>query len=261
MSTAGALGTAALAILAVMVITWVISLLVRDASIVDIVWGLGFVVTAWVTRVAVDGYQARQNVLVILTTVWGVRLSLYLARRNLGHGEDYRYQSMRRRAGSSFAVKSLVTVFLLQGAVMWIVSLPVQLGQSSDDKGAFAVFVVVGTFVWAVGMFFETVGDWQLTRFKADPSNAGTVMDRGLWSWTRHPNYFGDFCVWWGIFIVAASAWPGPISVIGPVVMTVMLTRVSGKALLERGLKKRREGYDAYIARTSGFFPRPPRSA
>lgn len=248
----------AIAILITMSTTWVISIVIKNASIVDIVWGLGFVVVAWVSRVVGDGVEARQWLLTVMVSLWGLRLAGYLAWRNIGHGEDYRYKNMRKHWGSRFPIVSLVTVFGLQGTLMWIVSLPVQLGQADDtpDVGALAV---VGALVYLVGLFFEVVGDAQLTRFKSDPANAGKVMDRGLWRYTRHPNYFGDACVWWGIAIVATETGSGAWGLVGAAVMTVFLRRVSGVTLLERSLKKRREGYEDYIARTSPFVPRPPK--
>lgn len=250
----------AIGVAVLMLTTWLISLPLRNASIVDLVWGFGFVVVGWIARLTADGVTARQNLLVILVTLWGLRLTAYLTWRNLGHGEDYRYQKMRRHWGDRFPLVSLATVFTLQGVLMWVVSLPVQLGQGDDDPSTLGVLAALGTILWLIGMFFETVGDWQLARFKADPANQGKVMDRGLWAWTRHPNYFGDFCVWWGLGLVALeTGWPGVIALIGPAVMSVLLLRVSGKALLERNLARRRPGYAAYVARTSGFFPRPPR--
>ena len=248
----------AVAIAALMVTTWFISVVIGNASIVDIVWGAGFVLTAWVARIIGDGDPARQWLLTILTTVWGLRLAFYLLWRNTGHGEDYRYRAMRKRWGDRFAWVSLITVFGLQGVLMWIVSLPVQLGQS-DATPSLGVLAWVGVGVYAVGLFFEAVGDAQLARFKADESNAGTVMNSGLWKYTRHPNYFGDACVWWGLALIAAETGTGAWGVIGAVVMTVLLRRVSGVTLLERSLKKRREGYEEYIRRTSPFVPRPPK--
>jgi steroid 5-alpha reductase family enzyme len=243
-----------------MIGTWAVSVAIRNASIVDLIWGFGFVVVGWIARLTADGFTARQNLLVVLVTVWGLRLTAYLTWRNHGQGEDYRYVKMREHWGPRFPLISLGTVFGLQGVLMWVVSLPIQLGQGDDEPTSLGVLAVLGTLLWAVGMFFETVGDWQLARFKADPASAGKVMDRGLWSWTRHPNYFGDFCVWWGLGLVALeTGWPGVIALIGPVVVSVLLLRVSGKALLERNLKRRRPGYEEYVARTSGFFPRPPR--
>jgi steroid 5-alpha reductase family enzyme len=255
---ATALLVAAATVAALMLVTWVVSVAMKNASIVDIVWGLGFVLVAWAVFAATDGNDMRRALLVGMTTIWGLRLAGYLAVRNHGKGEDFRYRAMRKRHGSRFTVVSLVTVFALQGVLMWIVSLPVQLGQvdESPDPG---VLAWLGVVVWTVGLFFEAVGDWQLARFKRNPANAGTVMDRGLWRYTRHPNYFGDACVWWGIALVAAETGIGAIGLIGAVVMTVLLRRVSGVTLLEKSLVKRRAGYDEYVARTSPFVPRPPR--
>ncbi len=254
------LATSALVIAGLMILTWLLSLPLRDASIVDIVWGAGFVVVTVVAAAVGDGLEDRQTLLLAVVGVWGLRLAGYLAWRRVGTGEDRRYRAMRHRAGASFPVRSLFTVFLLQGVVMWVVSLPVQLAMTptSPDLGALAV---VGVLVWGVGFFFETVGDAQLARFLADPANDGNVMDRGLWRYTRHPNYFGDMCVWWGVFLVAAESGDAVMGVIGPIVMTVLLTRVSGVPLLERSLTRRRKDYDDYVTRTSAFVPRPPRSS
>ncbi len=249
----------AIAIATLMVTTWVISIVIRNASIVDIVWGTGFVVVAWVARLAGEGDATRQWLLTILTTLWGARLALYLLWRNAGHGEDFRYRSMRKRWGDRFPWMSLVTVFGLQGVLMWIVSLPVQLGQA-DATPELGVLAWIGIAVFAIGLFFEVVGDAQLSRFKADPSNAGTVMSSGLWKYTRHPNYFGDACVWWGLALIAAETGAGAWGLLGALVMTILLRRVSGVTLLERSLKKRRAGYDEYIRRTSPFIPLPPKS-
>jgi len=251
------LAGSAIAIAVLMFTVWIISVVVRDASIVDIVWGLGFVVVAWVTFVRADGDPTRRWLLTGMTTIWGLRLSTYLAIRNLGHGEDPRYQAMRRKIGPKFPIVSLVTVFGLQGVLMWVVSLPVQLGQVRDTS--VGVVGVIGVIVWAIGLGFEAIGDAQLARFKRDPANKGAVMDQGLWRYTRHPNYFGDACVWWGLAIVAAESGVGAWGIIGAVVMTVLLRRVSGVTLLERSIGKRRPGYDEYVRRTSAFIPRPPR--
>ncbi|MSX12611.1 MAG: DUF1295 domain-containing protein [Actinobacteria bacterium] len=237
---------------------WAVSVAVKDSSIVDIFWGSGFVVIAWVTFAVADGAPGRRWLLAILTTLWGLRLTIHLARRNLGHGEDFRYQEMRAKAGASWPLRSLWTVFWAQGLLMWLVSLPVQIGQQGETAIGWSWLVIAGIIVFAVGFFFETVGDLQLTRFIADPANKGTVMDRGLWRYTRHPNYFGDFSVWWGLYLIAlaAGAW---WTIIGPIIMSVLLIRVSGAGLLEKSIGKRRAGYDEYVARTSGFFPRPPK--
>ena len=253
-----ALATAAVAIAVLMVCTWLVSLVLHNASIVDIVWGLGFVVVAWAVGLRVDGNETRQTLLIVMTTLWGMRLATYLFIRNRGKGEDFRYRAMRKRWGPRFGLISLGTVFALQGVLMWLVSLPVQLGQVRERPGL-GPLAVVGVAVYLVGLFFETVGDYQLARFKRDLGNAGKVMDRGLWRYTRHPNYFGDACVWWGIALVAAETAPGRFGLIGAVVMTILLRRVSGVTLLEKSLSRRKPGYDEYVRRTSAFIPRPPR--
>ena len=253
-----ALLVAAGAIVALMLFTWLVSVARRDASIVDIVWGLGFVVVAWSVFATTDGNRTRRMLLVAMTTIWGLRLATHLFLRNRGKGEDHRYQAMRRRYGQRFAVVSLYLVFGMQGVLMWIVSLPVQLGQTREAPDV-GIIAGIGIAVWALGMYFEAVGDLQLVRFKRDPANAGKVMDRGLWRYTRHPNYFGDACVWWGIALVAAETGIGAIGLVGALVMTVLLRRVSGVTLLERSLVKRRPGYGDYVARTSPFLPRRPR--
>lgn len=256
----------AIAIAVLMFGTWLVSLPLRNASIVDPIWPLGFVLVGWVAAiVGHDGSSsadtARTGVIVAMVTIWGLRLSFHLFRRNIGHGEDFRYQSMRRRIGPRFGLVSLVTVFALQGTLMFIVSLPLQFGAGiSGHSGAASVLLVLGSAVWVIGFLFEAVGDAQLRAFKADPSSAGQVMDRGLWRYTRHPNYFGDSCVWFGIFLAAASAggwaWVGIVS---PVVMTYFLRFVSGVTMLERAMVKRRPSYAEYMRTTSAFFPRPPR--
>ena len=249
---------AAITISCVMVATWLVSLVLKNASIVDIVWGLGFVITSWVLALTIDGDSTRQILLAVMVGAWGLRLGGYLAKRNIGHGEDWRYKAMRKKKGARFGLISLVTVFGLQGLLMWVVSLPVMFGNSDATPGV-GPLAVIGVMVWAVGLSFEAVGDWQLAKFKKDPSNAGKVMQTGLWSLTRHPNYFGDALLWWGIGIVGAETGTGVVGFIGPVVMTVFLLRVSGVPMLERSLMKRREGYAEYAARTSAFIPRPPK--
>ena len=262
LSTSGALGGAAVAVAALMVGTWLVSLALRNASIVDITWGLGFVVVAWVSALRADAASGAASVLVAMVTVWGLRLGVYLFWRNHGNGEDYRYVAMRRRWGKRFWLISLATVFVLQGALMWIVSLPVQVAHVGDARdGALAgVALVIGLALYAIGLLFEVVGDAQLARFKADPTNEGKVMRSGLWRYTRHPNYFGDACVWWGVGIVAQAVTGTWWALLGPLVMNILLLRVSGVALLERSLRKRKPDYAEYVRTTSAFVPRPPRS-
>lgn len=252
---------------------WLVSLVVRDASIVDIFWGMAFIAIVWAQyaqswlmqgpacgdNCAEPWPPANALIVPILVTIWGLRLSLYLAWRNLGKGEDQRYIRMRERIGPRFALISLFVVFLLQALLAWVVALPAQVATQTLELDPWSPLAVAGIALWAVGLAFETVGDLQLAAFKRDPRNKGQVMDRGLWRYTRHPNYFGDFCVWWGIFLIAASlgAW---WTVIGPILMSILLIRVSGAGLLERTIGERRPAYADYARRTSGFFPRPPRS-
>jgi steroid 5-alpha reductase family enzyme len=247
-------------VLLALVVVWAIGVRMRDMSIIDIFWGPGFVLVALVTLAIGEAPFDRRRLLAVLVGFWGVRLGTYLARRNLGHGEDARYQAMRRHVGDDFHRWAFTHVFLFQGLVLTVVSLPVQIGGNITTERVWAPQVVAGLVVWAVGLGFETIGDAQLARFKADPANAGQVMDRGLWGWTRHPNYFGDSCVWWGLWLTTLVHPVALVGAIGPAMMTYFLLRVSGKALLERRMRKTRPGYDDYVARTSGFFPRPPRS-
>ena len=246
------------AIAVLMITTWLVSLLLKDASIVDIIWGFGFVVVAATVAAVGDGFEDRRYLLLSLVAVWGLRLSGYLAWRNLGHGEDYRYVAMRKKFGDRFWWISLFQVFLLQGALMWVVSLPVQLSATAEEPASFGPLAFAGVALWTVGLLFETIGDAQLASFKAEPHNKGRVMDRGLWRYTRHPNYFGDACVWWGIFLVAAETGIGVFTILSPIVMTLFLTKGSGAALTERRMAGR-PGFDEYVARTSGFFPLPPK--
>ncbi len=248
-----------LAIAALMLVVWLISLARNDASIVDIIWGFGFVLTAWTAFALGDGDMATKLVVAILVSVWGLRLSIHLFRRNWGKGEDFRYRYMRKTHPEHFGRWTLVHVFGLQGVLMFGVSLPVQMAQVQGGPDGLTPIVFAGIAVWAVGFLFEAVGDWQLRRFKSDPANAGKVMDRGLWRYTRHPNYFGDAVVWWGIFLVAAARPEMLWTVVGPLIMTVLLTRVSGVPMLERSMTRRKPGYEEYVRRTSGFFPLPPR--
>ena len=249
-------GVTALAVVAL----WCLSLMLRDASIVDIYWGPGFAViasTAWLA--SSGGDPGRRALVVILTALWGLRLGGYLLWRNWGEGEDPRYRAMRRSFGERrFPFVSLATVFAFQGALMWFVSLPVQVSLASGDS-PLGVLDALGALLFAIGLSFEAVGDLQLARFKADPESAGRVLDRGLWALTRHPNYFGDCLAWWGLFTIALATPAGPYSVLSPLLMTFLLLRVSGVALLERSIVKRRPEYEAYVERTSAFVPWPPR--
>ncbi|MCB9780395.1 MAG: DUF1295 domain-containing protein [Alphaproteobacteria bacterium] len=249
-----------------MVLAWVWSINRKDAGVVDIFWGLGFVVVAWVAHQTGDASGARKWLLPMLATLWGLRLSVYLAWRNLvaelhpgndlGEKEDRRYRLMRRKHGSRFWWVSLITVFGLQGGIMFLVSLPLQLAQTVPGRSALDWHDYVGTLLVLVGIAFEAVGDWQLSAFRGNPGSHGQVLNTGLWRYTRHPNYFGDFLVWWGLWTVASGAGQGALlTVFSPLLMTILLLRVSGVALTERDIEKRRPAYRDYIARTSAFIP------
>ena len=259
MSLAAGLAATAAWNAAVFLALWLLSLRLRNASLVDVYWGPGFAAIAALAFAGSDAPGARGVLLLAMTALWGVRLGAYLGWRNRGGGEDPRYAAMRRRHGERFGRVSAYTVFGLQAALMWIVSLPVQVALLRPGGAGLGIADALGVALWATGLFFEGVGDWQLSRFLADPANRGRVMDRGLWRYTRHPNYFGDSLAWWGIFAVAASTPAGPWTLPSPVLMTFLLMRVSGVPLLERSLVRTRPGYRDYVERTSGFLPRPPR--
>ncbi|MEO8538871.1 MAG: DUF1295 domain-containing protein [bacterium] len=253
------LAASAGAVVGLMVLTWLISVALKDASIVDIIWGFGFVLVAWVAFFVGDGYEGRRWLVTGLASAWGLRLSIYLYIRNHGKGEDYRYRAMRKRYGPRFPLISLVTVFGLQGILMFVISMPLQVAQLSGMPDHLTVLDFAGAAIWLVGFGFESIGDFQLARFKADATNAGKVMNRGLWRYTRHPNYFGDAVLWWGLFVIALARWENAVVVFAPIAMTVLLTRVSGVPLLEASLRRRREGYTEYVATTSSFIPMPPK--
>jgi steroid 5-alpha reductase family enzyme len=244
---------------------WLYAVKIRDVSFIDAFWGFGMVVLAWASWLQIEDGGRRATVLLLLTTLWGVRLALHLVTRWRREGEDPRYKKILGHAmenkGWSWSKSALLTVFVTQAPLLFVTALPAQLGIWASESGG----AIMGPIAWTgvvlalVGIAFETIGDAQLKSFRANPANKGKVLDSGLWRYTRHPNYFGDACTWWGIWLVAAETGPaGWISVIGPLFLTFTLTRWSGKPLLEKGLKKSRPGYADYVERTSGFFPWPP---
>jgi steroid 5-alpha reductase family enzyme len=249
----------AVAIGIMMVLVWLVSLPIRNASIVDIFWGLGFVMVGWEGFAFGHGPFARRVLVVALTSLWGLRLAGYLSLRNLGHGEDRRYVAMRQKVGPSFPIVSLGMVFGLQGALMWTVSLPIQVAASASTPLSLGWLDGAGAAMTLVGIAFEATADAQLARFKRRRGSADAVLDTGLWRYTRHPNYFGDFLVWWGLFLVALQCPGGALTVVSPIVMSVLLMRVSGVTLLESTIVHRRPAYADYVRRTSAFFPRRPR--
>jgi steroid 5-alpha reductase family enzyme len=259
MAIAGALAATLACALGAMMLLWALSLALRDASIVDIGWGPGIAAVAAVACALGEAAPPRSVLLLALVALWGLRLGAHLLWRNAGRGEDPRYQAMRRRHGARFPWISLATVFGLQGVLQWLVALPVQVALLAPGAAPLGALDAAGVALFVLGLAFEAVGDWQLARFKADPANAGRVLERGLWRYTRHPNYFGDCAAHWGLFVVALAtpwAWLGAL---GPIAMTVLLLRVSGVALLERSIGKRRPAYADYQRRTSAFIPWPPR--
>jgi len=249
----------AVGVLAFVAAIWLVSVVMRDASIVDIAWGPAFLVIAGVSYWKGDGAAARSHLLLALVALWSLRLAGYLAWRNLGSGEDFRYRKMRAYWGPRFWWVSLFTVFLLQGSLAWMVSAPIQLAMASPLPERLGWLDWAATALFVAGFLFESVGDLQLARFKADPASAGKVLDSGLWAWTRHPNYFGDCVQWWAFFLIALATPRGWVSIVGPLLMTFLLMRVSGVPMLERSLRKTRPGYDDYRERVAAFFPRPPR--
>lgn len=243
----------------VMLIAWLASLRMRDVSVVDVAWTLGVVLVAWLGFAFGDGAAARKLLVTALTTVWGLRLAGYLAVRKVRHpGEDFRYQTMRERYGPRFPMVSLPLVFAVQAVGVWVVSLPVQAAQVATSPRSLTALDVVGTAVWTIGFLFEAAADLHLARFRADPSNRGRVLETGLWRYTRHPNYFGEFCLWWGMFLIALStgAW---WSIAGPLTISVILIRFFGVQAMDEHLAGHRSGHAAYVRRTSAFLPLPPR--
>lgn len=237
---------------------WLASLPLRDVSIVDRAWSLLFVAAAISYAMLLGPGRPRVLLILALLLAWATRLALHITIRNWGHGEDRRYQQIRRNHEPGFAWKSVYIVFGLQAVLAWIISLPL-LGSMAGERG-FGWRDAPGLTLWLAGFLCEWLADSQLTRFRSDQGNRGAVMDRGLWRYSRHPNYFGECCLWWGFYLLAASAgawW----TIVAPVLMTVLLLRVSGVALLEQDIGERRPAYRDYIARTNAFFPGPRRAA
>ena len=259
MSLAALLALSAGAVLLFVLAGWLLSLVRRDVSHVDVQWGLGFVLVAALGALFGAGAPQRRWLVLALVAVWGARLALHIHARNHGKPEDYRYAAMRERHGERFPRVSLATVFLLQGALLLWIALPLAAAQSAPSPAALGPLDLAGALVWLVGFLFEAVGDLQLARFRADPANRGRVMDRGLWRYTRHPNYFGDATLWWGLWLIACATPEGVWTIGSPLVMTLLLLRVSGVALLERGLVETKPGYRDYVARTNAFVPWFPR--
>lgn len=248
------LAAAALAASAV----WLLSLRLRDASIADILWGPLFIVIAAAGWSRGGGEPGRKALVLALTVLWGARLAWHIGRRNRGRPEDRRYAAMRERHGAVWPLKSLCYVFLLQAAIAWVVALPVQAALNLPAAPALGPLDAAGAALFALGLAFESVADAQLSGFSSRPENRGRVLDRGLWRYSRHPNYFGEALLWWGLGLVGLAA-GAPWSLAGPALMTFLLMRVSGVTLLEETIAERRPEYARYKAATSAFFPWPPK--
>jgi len=246
------------AIAALALATWLVSVGRRDASLADRMWPAFIAAAAIVCWRLVPSSGLRADVMLALVLVWALRLGVYVTRRNWGHGEDRRYRAIRARNEPGFAWKSLYLVFGLQGVLAWLIAAPI--AAAIGSAGALGVADLLGASLAVFGIGFETLADAQLARFKADPASKGKVLDTGLWRYTRHPNYFGEFCVWWGLFAIAAGA-GGAWTIFSPLLMSVLLLKVSGVTLLERDIGERRPAYRDYIARTNAFFPGPRRPA
>ena len=247
-----------------LLVGWLVAVRIRDVSFIDAIWGGGMAVLAVASWLQLEEPGDRASLIAAMAAAWGLRLFWHLYTRWRGHGEDVRYARMLGKAKEQgrFAQAALTKVFGPQAVLLYITCLPAQLGVlSGEASAAIAPLALAGAALWLLGMVFESVGDAQLKAFRANPANKGKVLDTGLWRYTRHPNYFGDCCVWWGIWLAAASA--GPLvalaSLPGPLFLTFTLTKWSGKPLLEKGLAKTRPGYADYVARTSGFIPWPPK--
>jgi steroid 5-alpha reductase family enzyme len=259
---AAALPWAAGAILAVLAVTFVASKIAHKHSVIDSAWGLLFAVAAIAAFFcsaagSVHGNGLRRSLLLILPLLWGLRLAQHIGRRTIGKPEDPRYAALLAKAKGNPDLYAIRMVYLLQGLLAFLISAPILVG--AFTRGPVGVIAWIGVALWCVGVFFEAVGDHQMEAFRRNPVNKGKVTDVGLWRYTRHPNYFGDACVWWGIFLVAAEHWPGVLSIYAPVVMTLLLTKGSGARILEKHMAQR-PGWAEYAAKTSGFFPLPPRS-
>ncbi len=247
-------GTGLAIILVLMIAFWVISLVLKNSSIVDIFWGTGFVIAAWVYFfLSSEGFIWRKVLIASLVTIWGLRLSIHILLRNWGKPEDFRYQKWRKEAGTRWWWQSYFKVFFLQGLLLWIISAPLLAAQWKGLPAALTILDILGIGIWMIGFFFEAVGDAQLTRFRSNPQNKGKVLDSGVWRFTRHPNYFGDATQWWAYFIIALAAgdwW----AIFSPIIMTLLLLKVSGVALLEKSMETR-PGYKEYVQKTSPFIP------
>lgn len=234
---------------------WGISVYIKDASIVDMFWGAGFILVSAFYFLTTEMYTIRKIIVMLLVLIWGLRLSIHIMWRNMGKGEDYRYREFRKKYGENrYWWVSFFQVFLLQGVLLWLVSAPLLGAQYFTENNALNILDFIGLAVWLIGFIFEAGGDWQLTRFKSNPENEGKLLQSGFWKYTRHPNYFGDAAVWWGFGIISMAA-GSYLPALGSVLMTWLIIKVSGIAMLEKTLLRTKPGYINYMRRTSSFFP------
>lgn len=239
-------------------VTWLLSVYKRDVSIVDSIWSLMFLAAAIVYILHNQAFGLREIVIFSLVLIWALRLALHLTWRNWGQAEDSRYQQIRKKYSPNFALKSLLIIFAFQAVIAWLVSLSLLVSLANSQ--AFSLLDGVAVILWLIGMGFETTADLQLYRFKSNPDNKGKVLDTGLWRYSRHPNYFGEFCIWWGFYLFALSS-GGWWTIVSPLMMSFLLLRFSGVALLEKDIHERRPAYRDYIARTNAFIPGRPRQS
>lgn len=255
-----AAATFALLMVAV-ILLWLLSIRVRDVSIIDMAYGLLIGAAALLAFLMADTRGVLQWLMLVLLWLWVIRFSVHIIRRNLGHGEDPRYTRLRAWVGGERAFHwfSLRQVFLHQGLIIWLLSLPAQLVMASSEREPINALLIAGSVLWFCGWIIEAVADYQLNRFRADPDKRGQVLDQGLWRYSRHPNYFGDACVHWGLFLLACSVPWGVLGFVGPLAITHYLLNVTGARTLEKKLLKEKPGYAEYCQRTSAFIPWPPR--
>jgi len=258
MAFANLLVISGIVILLLMTILWLLSLIRKNSSIVDIFWGIGFILVTWLAFALAQGYLPRKQLVPTLVTIWGLRLAIHIGIRNWGKSEDFRYAKWREENGQRWWWFSFFQVFLLQGILMWIISTPLLAAQTSGFPAILTPLDVVGASLCTFGLFFESVADAQLMLFKADPINKGKLLTSGLWKYSRHPNYFGEAVVWWGFYVIALAAGYG-WTIFSPILMTYLLLKVSGVAMLERTMKVK-PGYEEYMKHTNAFFPWVPKS-
>lgn len=242
-------------ICSVMFSGWIFSLIKKQVTHIDSIWGLGFIIIAWNTLYWTQNFTTRSILIAILVTIWGLRLSTHLTLRNWGKGEDRRYNAWRKKNKQRFWIISLFKVFLLQAVFLWVISLVIQYGISRSLVQEITIFEITGIIIWTIGILIESFADWQLKQFLANPTNAGKVMNKYLWKYSRHPNYFGETLIWWGMFILVQSTVNSLWTIISPLVITFTLLKLTGVTLMEKDIVNFKPKYREYIQTTSSFIP------